>query len=219
MKNDYTHIAIVLDRSGSMEAVANDTIGGFNKFLADQKAVPGHATLTLVQFDSQSVDTVNDGTPISFVADLTSKTFVPRGGTPLYDAIGQTINATGKFLKNIPEDARPAKVVFVIITDGFENASHEFNREKVFEMIKHQREAYKWEFVFIGANQDAMATGRAMGVAGTNCMTSAANSVGTQSLYDSASSNLRSYRTSARADMSFTQSDYDKQAAAGAKTK
>lgn len=219
MKTDYTHITVVLDRSGSMQAVAADTIGGFNKFLSDQKAVPGHATFTLVQFDSQSVDTLNDGTPILAVANLTDKTFQPRGGTPLYDAIGQTINATGKFLKNIPEDARPAKVVFVIITDGFENASHEFTREKVFEMIKLQRDAYKWEFVFIGANQDAMATGQGLGVAGANCMTSAHNAVGTSALYDSASSNLRSYRMSAKSNMSFEKTDYDKQAAAGAKTK
>lgn len=219
MKNDYTHISMVLDRSGSMQSIAADTIGGFNKFLHEQKLVPGQCTVALVQFDSQSIDTLYHGVPIAAVADLTSRSFVPRGGTPLFDAIGQTINATGKFLKDKPDNERPAKVVFVIITDGEENASREFTREKVFEMIRHQRDAYKWEFVFLGANQDAMAVGQSIGVAAANNITFAANSVGTQSLYHSTSSNLASFRMGTKKDMSFEPSDYDKQKQAGAQTK
>jgi hypothetical protein len=215
MRQDATHITIVLDRSGSMCAVAGDTIGGFNKFLADQKAVPGFATLTLAQFDHE-YEIVHNSKPVAEVPPLDDKTFVPRGNTALLDAIGRTIVATGATLAGMPEDQRPAKVVFVIITDGQENASREYTRAKVLEMITHQRETYAWEFVFLGANQDAIAAGSSLGISVANSLTYASNAVGTQSAFASASSNTRSYRTGAAKTAAFSDSDRDQQTKAGA---
>jgi hypothetical protein len=215
MKTDYTHIFMVLDRSGSMNAIATDTIGGFNQFVKTQKAAPGHCTVTLVQFDwadgGAQVQTVFDARRVSDVPDLNGETYVPRGGTPLYDALGQSIQATGKFLKDLPDHEKPAKVVFVIITDGLENSSREYTRERVFQMIKHQREAYKWEFVFLGANQDAMAVGQSIGVAPGNSMTYEANTAGTQSAFASVATNAVRYRSSACGDMGFSKEDRDEQ--------
>jgi hypothetical protein len=216
MKNDYTHVSIVLDRSRSMAAIASDTIGGFNQFIKSQQELPGQCSLTLVQFDSQGIDTIYNAVPVGSVKPLE---FLPRGGTPLYDAIGQTINATGKFLKDKPDRERPAKVVFVIITDGYENSSREFDQARVFEMIKHQREAYKWEFVFIGANQNAFEAGQGIGVAAANCYSNVQNSEGTHATYGALGSNLCRMRSaevnSAECTMSFTQAQHNDQIAAG----
>ncbi len=215
MKTDYTHISLVLDRSGSMSTIAADTIGGFNQFLKAQQELPGECSLTLVQFDTQSIDTLYQAAPIRAVMPLNSETFQPRGGTPLYDAIGQAINSTGKFLKDKWEIHRPAKVVFVIITDGQENSSREFDRDRVLKMIQHQREAYKWEFVFIGANQDAMQAGQGIGVAAANCLSNVANSAGTSATYHAMSSNLARMRsadiTSDCCTMSFSNEQREEQ--------
>lgn len=216
MKSNSTHISIVLDRSGSMDTIKKDTIGGFNHLLADQQATPGEATLTLVQFDTHGIDTLNDGTPIARVVPLNDATFNPRGGTNLYDAIGQSIIKTGDYLAKQPEAQRPAKVVFVIITDGQENSSREYGLAQIKEMVQHQTEAYKWQFVFLGANFDAYAVGGSMGVYAANTMNVAANSVGTQALYASTSSNLRSFRVGSKSDMSYDTMQKAAQTAAGA---
>lgn len=216
MKSNYTHISTCLDRSGSMASIKNDTINGYNHFITAQRALPGDCTASLIQFDSQGIDTVYNAVPVAGVVSLNEHTFQPRGGTPLYDAIAHTVQATGKFLKDLPEAQRPAKVVCLIITDGEENSSREFNQVRVFEMIKHQREAYKWEFVFIGANQDSFAVGQSIGIATANCLTSAANTAGTQALYSAASSNMRSYRSGSAQDMAFTKQQRQEQEDAGA---
>ena len=130
MKNDYTHIVVILDRTGSMDSIRDDTIGGFNAFLSQQKAEPSFATLTLVQFDSQdSYEIVHRFKALDKVPDLTRETFVPRASTPLLDAIGRGINDLESSLANLAEDHRPSRVVMVIITDGAENASREFNKD------------------------------------------------------------------------------------------
>lgn len=217
MKDSYTHIAMVLDRSGSMASIASDTIGGVNQFLAAQKSAPGECSATLVQFDDV-IETVFDGQRIADVKPLDSGTYVPRNTTALYDAVGRTIASTGDWLMKKPEAERPGKVIFAIITDGFENASKQFDRAKVFDMIKHQREAYKWEFIFIGANQDALATGQGIGIARSHSMNYAANSVGTHAVYESMASNTRSMRCGTKADMSWEEKDRKAQADAGAQT-
>jgi hypothetical protein len=211
MKTNHTDITIVLDRSGSMHSVAADTIGGFNKFLADQKSAPGTANLTLHQFD-HAFETLIDGKDIQSAEDLTSSTFVPRGNTALLDAIGRAVTATGVRLAASPAD----KVVFVIITDGHENASKEFNLTKVNEMISHQKDKYSWEFVFLGANQDAIAAGQALGVNASSSMTYASNAMGTQSAFLSTSANLRNMRSGDAETMDFCAADYKAQAEAGA---
>lgn len=215
MKKGYSDITIVLDRSGSMHNVVSDTIGGFNQFLSDQKEVDGEATITLAQFDDQ-YDIVYQGIDIQTVEDLNEGTFVPRGMTALRDAIGKTINGTGKRLSKMDEKDRPEKVIFVILTDGHENASQEYTSQKINEMIKHQSDNYQWEFVFLGANQDAISTADGFGISRGKAMTYASNSLGTASAYASVSDKMKMFRTGKEAGMSFDDDDRKKQEDAGA---
>jgi hypothetical protein len=216
MKTNHTDITIVLDRSGSMASVASDTIGGFNRFLDDQKKAEGTATLTLNQFDDQYERAI-EPSDIQAVAPLTDETFVPRGMTALLDAIGRSITDTGKRLEEMPEGDRAEKVVMVIITDGFENASSKFTKEKINEMIAHQRDVYGWEFVFLGANQDAIGTATTFGIKGANAMTYAHNAVGTQSAFASTSRNMAAFRAGTSKTMAYSAQDRDDQDKAGVK--
>jgi hypothetical protein len=170
MNIELTEIAIVLDRSGSMADMKSEAIGGFNHFLESQQKLPGNARLTLVLFDHEYI-LEHDGVPVSEICPLDEHTYVPRGTTALLDAIGRTINTIGERLAKIPESDRPAKVLIVILTDGLENASQEFKRAQIFQMIKHQREVYSWEFLFLGANQDAIQAGSAIGIPTSNAAT------------------------------------------------
>jgi len=161
MAKDLTEIIVVLDRSGSMATIRGDMEGGFNSFIAAQRALPGDCTVTLTQFDTD-YEIVFAGKPL---ADVPPLTLEPRGATALLEAVSKTITATGLRLAGLPEDQRPERVLFVIITDGHENASPpEFTAESVLAMVKHQTERYSWEFVFIGANQDAIATAASLGI-------------------------------------------------------
>ena len=159
MNPDLTEIACILDRSGSMESIREDAIGGFNAFLKAKQGQSGQARLTLVLFDNE-YEVPENGVPLSGVKPLDSTTFVPRGTTALYDAIGRTINEVGARLARLPEAERPAKVVVAILTDGQENSSTEFTRDTVRSMIDHQRTAYSWDFVYLAANQDAVTAAR-----------------------------------------------------------
>lgn len=211
MKQNHTDITIILDRSGSMASVAEDTIGGFNRFLDDQRKVPGSANITLHQFDDE-FETVMKGEDIQKAKSLTGETFVPRGNTALLDAIGRGIGETGSRLGSEPAQ----KVVFVIITDGHENASQEYAPAKVHEMIEHQRTKYAWEFVFLGANQDAIKAATNLGVPAGNAMKYASNKVGTEKLYASVGANMAMFRCSTKADMAWTAKDKEEQDKAGA---
>lgn len=168
MKHE-TDVTIILDRSGSMEAIATDVIGAFNQFLAAQQREPGDCRLTLVQFDNV-YETVYSSTPIADVPKLTTKTFVPRGSTALLDAIGRTIDDTGRRLSALPESDRPDRVLIVIITDGLENSSSDYTRDRVLEMITTQRDVYYWTFLFLAANQDAIEAGARIGVGAAHSM-------------------------------------------------
>ena len=161
---DATHIAVLLDRSGSMESIKAETISGFNFFLNEQKKGGANASLTLVQFDTQATEIVHEARPIQSVPELNADMYQPRGGTPLLDALGETIISTGRTLEVIPEANRPDKVVFVIITDGQENSSHKFSKGQIKEMLERQTNVYKWQFVYLGANQDAFAEAGNMGI-------------------------------------------------------
>lgn len=189
------HITMILDRSGSMSHIRSAVIVAVNDFVAGQKTMPGHCSFTLVQFDDMNpYEVVHDSVPIAAVPALTEVTYVPRGGTPLLDAVGRGIVALGEHLKDLPESKRPGKVVFVIQTDGAENMSREYTRTKIAEMVKHQTDRYQWQFLFLGANQDAILTGAGLGISSSQCMSFAASSTGTQNVMRSTTQNVKKYR-------------------------
>jgi Mg-chelatase subunit ChlD len=211
MKDTLTQISIVLDRSGSMSTVRDATISGFNEFIDGQKALPGEAQISLVQFDTEDAyEVLYEAKPIRDVPKMTVETYVPRGGTPLHDAIGRTMDGLGAKLAKTSEAERPGKVVIVIMTDGLENSSKEYSPARIAEMIKHQREAYKWEFVFLGANQDAILTGERLNISARSSMTYAATAAGARNALRASSRSLGNYRSGATKDMSFTEEDREK---------
>lgn len=212
MKKNLTDITVVLDRSGSMSSIVEDTIGGFNTFVRGQKEAPGSAHLTLVQFDDQ-YEVNYTAKDIQKVQELNKETFVPRGMTALYDAIGKTINSTGERLRKMAEKDRPAKVIFVILTDGGENSSREYRLDKIKEMITHQESKYSWEIVYLGANQDAFAVGQSLGVQFSKTMSWHASSAGVKGVYSNLNTRLTSYRSApvGAASFAFTKEDQDEQ--------
>jgi hypothetical protein len=153
MDQNFTDITIVLDRSGSMDLVRADTIGGFNSFVENQKSGPGKCNLTLVQFSDNYEVTYKDR-PITEAPLLTNTTFSPFGFTSLFDAVGRSIKERGTHYANMKESERPGKVLFVIITDGEENASKEYKLDQIKNMIQDQTKTYNWTFVFLGAYGD-----------------------------------------------------------------
>lgn len=161
MRNDLTDITMVVDRSGSMGAIRTDAEGGINSFIEQQKLEPGEALLTLVQFNTQ-YEFIHSGTPIKLVP---SYKLEPDGSTALLDAVGRAVNETGARLAAMDETQRPGLVVFVIVTDGQENSSREFSRAQIRQMIEHQQSAYRWQFTFLAANQDAFSEGASLGIA------------------------------------------------------
>lgn len=165
-----TDITVILDKSGSMETRRTDAIGGFNALVDDQKVQPGVAALSLVQFDTTYEVSFTEKAPADVPA-LTMDTYRPAGGTALLDAMGKTIDATGKRLAAVPEESRPGKVIVVVITDGEENSSREYTYPRLNEMICHQRDVYKWEFIFVGTNQDAIASASRIGIDAQNALT------------------------------------------------
>ena len=214
MDSNYTDISIVLDRSGSMNCIRSATIENFNKFLTDQKNLPNKATITLIQFDDK-YESNYEGMDLQNAYLLTNETYVPRGMTALLDAIGKTIISTGNRLKNMNEMDRPGKIVFVILTDGLENASTEFSVTRIKEMIEHQQNMYKWEFVFLGANQDAILTAKIYGINTNNAYTFDATIEGSQIAVGSLSVNMINYRSGHVATMAFSEEDRKKQEMAG----
>lgn len=160
MRSDLTDITLVIDRSGSMQAIRSDAEGGVNAFIAEQVQQPGEALLTLVQFDTE-YEFVHRGVPVPQVPPYRLE---PRGSTALLDAVGRAILDTGSRLAKMPEEDRPSLVIFVIVTDGQENSSTEFSKDKIKEMITHQQDKYSWHFTFLGANQDAFAEAGGLGI-------------------------------------------------------
>ncbi len=177
MNQNLAEIVCILDRSGSMEAIRTDAIGSFNSFLAEQKKHPGQAALTLVLFN-QRCEMVRDHVDLQEVLPLDEQTYVPGGVTALLDAIGRTIDEVGRHLKRLREEDRPGKVIVSILTDGLENASREYGQAQVSAMIRHQQEKYGWEFLFLAANQDAIATASTLSIPAQDAYTFEASSEG-----------------------------------------
>jgi hypothetical protein len=189
----YTEIAFVLDRSGSMKSCQQAAIDGFNRFLADQQKAEGLAKLTLVLFDDEYLVSVSS-VPVEEVVPLTGDTYQPRGCTALLDAIGQTIDALGHRLSALVEKDRPGQVIVAILTDGLENASQRFTWKEISGKIKHQTDIYKWIFLFLGANQDAIATAANLSIAANNAATYLADAVGSKASHAAFSRKVRSLR-------------------------
>lgn len=185
-------LVMVLDRSGSMSGCQDATIRGFNEFLSDQKKVPGKASLSMVQFDHE-YELIHDGVTLKNVPNLTGATFAPRGTTALLDAIGRTINAMDQRLNGQQKGAK--KVLFAILTDGLENASKEFTRDQIFELIRERESKQGWKFVFLGANQDAIASATSLGIAKDAAMDYSGDPAGTRSAYRGLSCSTQSFRT------------------------
>lgn len=204
MKNNLTEIVFILDRSGSMGHLVEDTIGGFNSFIETQKQEDGEALLTTVLFDDK-YEVLHNGVDIKTVKPMTTKEYSARGMTALLDAIGKTINTVGDRLNKLEEDYKPSKVIFVITTDGQENQSREFTQAQIKKMIEHQTNTYNWQFLFLGANIDAVGTAQSFGIQGQFASNYTASSVGTDSLYSSLSKSVANYR-----GMGVMESDWNK---------
>lgn len=162
MRKDLTELVFILDRSGSMSGLESDTIGGFNSMLKRQKEAPGRANVTTVLFDDR-YEVLHDRIPIGGVVPMTGKQYYVRGCTALLDAVGKAISKTENVLKNTAGPERPGKVIVVITTDGLENASREYSRSKISRMITCCRKA-GWEFLFLGANMDAVSEAGSLGI-------------------------------------------------------
>lgn len=178
-----------------MTPLQMETILGFNTFLADQKKQPGEAVFTLATF-SDDYRLVYDAVPLKNVPDLNKSTYNPSGWTALLDAVGNTCNQVGARLAATKEEDRPSKVLVLIMTDGEENRSRTFTHENVKDIIAHQRDKYSWEFVFIGANQDAITAGAAIGVDANHSYNFVATAAGSASLFSSISGGTSDYRSS-----------------------
>ncbi|MET4049483.1 MULTISPECIES: vWA domain-containing protein [unclassified Rhodococcus (in: high G+C Gram-positive bacteria)] len=167
-------VAALLDRSGSMHSIADDTRGGFDSFIAKEREADGRTVVTLAQFDNR-YELVYDNVPIEKVDPLVLE---PRGGTALYDAIGRLVSEVGAGLAAIPEDERPGSVTVLVMTDGHENASREWTNAAVRELIERQEAEYSWDFVFLGSNIDAVEVGADLGFQRDKSMTYVSTSVG-----------------------------------------
>lgn len=200
-RENFTSINVIIDASGSMRHLQFDTIGSFNTFLKEQQAVPGEAAFTLCSFNT-SINLVHDFAKLGAVPMLDAKTYAPTGGTALLDAIGTTIDSVGAKLAALDESERPSKVLFLVVTDGHENSSRVYSPERIKDMVQHQKDVYSWEFVFMGANIDAITAGANLGVSTQNTLNYVPTAAGTADLYRSISANTTQYRASnsSRAD-------------------
>ena len=198
-KPKTTEIAFILDRSGSMQSHAEAAIAGFNEFLRDQQQVEGQARLTLVLFDDR-VEIPIDNIPVSEVVDLDTRTYTTRGSTALLDAIGQTVDAFKVRIRDLPARDRPDQVIFAIFTDGEENASTRFTWRDIAGKIRRRQAKQGWEFLFLGANQDAIATAAQMNIHAHNAATASFSAEGVSGSAKAFSRKARAMRESLSAE-------------------
>lgn len=190
---DYTEIVFILDRSGSMSGLEKDTIGGFNSVLAQQKEMEGEAIVSTVLFDDR-IDVICDRKDIQEVQPMTSKEYYVRGCTALLDAVGGAIDHVTKVQKILPKSHRAKDVLFVITTDGMENASRKYDYKAVKQLIEKKTKK-GWEFLFMGANIDAAAEAARLGIAADRAATYLADETGTQAVYESVAAAACQMRT------------------------
>ena len=195
MKKNLTELVFILDRSGSMAGLEKDTIGGFNAMIEKQKTEEGEAYISTVLFDNYS-EVIHDRVALSDVPKLTEKEYYVRGCTALLDAVGGAIHHIGNVHKYAREEDRPEKTLFVITTDGMENASRRYSYEKVREMTQRQKEKYGWEFLFLGANIDAAKEAARFGIDADRAADYHADTQGTAVIYEAMSDVVYSVRAS-----------------------
>ena len=193
MKNNITELVFILDRSGSMAGLESDTIGGFNSLIQKQKKQKGKCFVSTVLFDHESV-VLHDRVELRDVRPMTSDDYTVRGSTALLDAMGSAIKHIGNIHKYARREDVPEHTMFVITTDGMENASHKYDSDTVKAMVERQKEKYGWEFLFLGANIDAVETAKHFGIAEDRAVTYCADSVGTRTNFDAVSETVTCVR-------------------------
>jgi len=195
MKKNLTELVFILDKSGSMSGLEQDTIGGYNAMLEKQKALDGEALITTVLFDN-NYELLHDRIDLRAVSPITEKEYYVGGTTALLDAIGRTINKIGNAQKQTSEEYRADKVLFVITTDGMENASREYDYNKIKGMVERQKNKYGWEFIFLGANIDAVDVAGRFGIAPDRAQNYHGDSEGTSLNFKVTAQAIASYRES-----------------------
>ena len=196
MKKGLTEVVFILDRSGSMSGLEGDTIGGFNSMIEKQKKEVGEALVSTILFDNYS-EVLHDRVEVSKIEPLTDRDYTVRGCTALLDAIGGAIHHIGNVHKYARNEDVPEHTIFIITTDGMENASHQYSREKIKAMIERQKTKYGWEFLFLGANIDAIETARSYGIDQDRAVEYNCDSVGTGLNFEAMSDAITTMRCSA----------------------
>ena len=210
MKKGLTEIVFILDRSGYMSGLEKDTVGGFNSTIEKQKKEAGEAFVSTVLFDSE-MEVLPDRVPLASVAPLTDREYYARGCTALLDAIGGAIHHIGNVHKYAREEDRPEKTIFVITTDGYENASRKYSADRVKQMIERQKEKYGWEFIFLGANIDAVETAKSFGISEDRAANYVNDGEGIEVMYSAQCclmSDIRRNRVNERSWKSNVEADY-----------
>lgn len=179
MKKGLTELVFILDRSGSMGGLESDTIGGFNSMINKQKEEPGEALVTTVLFDDR-YEVIHDRFKIEMIRPLTQKEYFARGCTALLDAVGRTIDKIDRIQNYLPEEEKAEKVIFVITTDGLENSSRDYSYNRLQKMIENQKKKNNWEFIFLGANMDAVSEAKKFGISEDRAVTFENDSQGVQ---------------------------------------
>jgi len=195
MKKGLTEVVFIIDRSGSMSGLESDTIGGFNSMIKKQKEEEGEALISTVLFDDET-EIIYDRVPVSKIEPMNEKQYYVRGCTALLDAIGSSIKHIGNVHKYAREEDRPEKTLFIITTDGMENSSRNYNYDKVKTMIENQKEKYGWEFLFLGANIDAVQVAGRFGISEDRAVNYECDSRGTQLNYNVLSKAVSAVRRS-----------------------
>lgn len=185
-----TMICLILDRSGSMAGRETDVIGGVNSFIEEQKKLPDPASVAFVRFDTQAIERFRPMMALSEVKPLITDEFQPRGGTPLLDAVGQTVTALDEDWKR----EQPERCICVIVTDGQENSSREYTKSKIKELIQSRQDSGKWAFIYLGANVDAFAEACSMGISLSNIGGYQNTSLGNKALYSTVSDSVFTMR-------------------------
>jgi len=207
MNQSKTHISILLDRSGSMEAIRDDVVGGYNAFLREQQQLPGEVTWSLTQFDLEDPrEVIHWFRPLAEVPQLDHATFVPRAGTPFYDALGWNIRTLKGALNRMPNELRPGKVVVAVFSDGHENSSRRFSPRRIARMVE-ERQGEGWQFTFQGCDLVGIREAIACGIPCESTLAYTANAQGTAAAWNSMSQAISSYRTGLSAGLTYRDID------------